>query len=395
MTSNLSLATRRGGRIFSLANKNKRNLSCGRCLVSSVGVHQESTPRSSWRGNESLVSSPPTYSTGLSVSSACSYSTTAAICQAKLDLSLVKELRKRSGAPIVDCKKALQEIDVADTETEVVLQRALDWLRQHGAAKASSKLQGRAQADGLVALSSTDTAAVLVQVASETDFASKSETFGQFVDTVAKAVLESANESTPERLSEDSVLALPTTSSSSTVKDALDEAIVAIRENLSISKVILWTNVGSKAVPNSRFVGYVHNRTDHSPNAGSAAAIVQVAPMDKATVDESTLQEIGKKLAMHIVAARPLYKSAQDVPDSVLDKEREILRLEMEQQEGGKKKPDELVEKILNGKLQKYLGGICMDLQKHMIEEGNPVIGKYLKQHKVQLLRFESMEINP
>lgn len=284
---------------------------------------------------------------------------------ASFSMESLKDLRAQSGAPIVECKKALQS-------TEGDLQAAMDWLREHGAAKASSKVQGRETTEGLIGMAVTPDhkTAALVKVASETDFAGRSSKFVQLV-------LDVANAATREDLP---VGELPLETFSPSVKPLIDEAIVAIRENLS---VVSATKLDASE-ENSILVGYVHNRVDSS-NAGSAAALVEVA----GDGDLESLQTVGKKLAMHIVAARPEYLSPEHVPDDIVSKERDILSSQLD--DSGK--PPEIVAKIVEGRLRKFYEGICLTEQAHMIEESNPKVSKVLKENGVAVKRFESFSI--
>lgn len=292
---------------------------------------------------------------------------------ADFSMSMLKDLRAQSGAPIVECKKALEH--AGDD-----MQAAMEWLREHGAAKASSKLQGRETTEGLVGLkvSADGKSAALVKVASETDFAGRSAQFVSLVGHVASATLESGADGV---LSEDAILAA--SSEGKSVKDVMDEAIVAIRENLSVP------DAKKLESQDGIVVGYVHNKIDSS-DAGTAAAVVEVAPVAGTSVSEDVLQSAGKKIAMHIVAARPLYLSPASVPAEEVEKETDILTKQME--ESGK--PAAIVEKIVTGRMQKFYAGVCLTEQEHMIEQDNPKISKVLKDLGIELKRFETLSIS-
>lgn len=290
-----------------------------------------------------------------------------------LSMDLLKELRARSGAPIVDCKKALQNVSNND------LNAAMDWLREHGAAKASSKVEGRETTEGLVALGISDDcrSATLVKVASETDFAGRSAKFLELVLNVADTALEANG-----TVSEESILS--SSRDGKTVKDRLDEAIVAIRENISVTNAVKVECEKAGMI----VVGYVHNRVGQSM-AGTAAAVVELAPLnDKVSVE--TMQSVGKKLAMHIVAARPQYLTPDSVPSDVLEREKDIL---MKQQEGSGKSL-EILEKVVQGRLRKFYESICLVEQPHMIEDKNPKVGKHLKDQGIAVTRFEALSIS-
>jgi elongation factor Ts len=256
----------------------------------------------------------------------------------------------------------------------------MDWLREHGAAKAAYKVQGRETSEGLVALSVSEDgkSAAIVKVASETDFASRSSKFVELVLNVAAATKQS-----PCDGQIDEVLTL-TSSDGKTVKDLLDEAIVAIRENLSVPKAV------KLQAQHGILVGYVHNRVDSSM-AGTAAALVEVKPLKGTNTSEDTLREAGKKLAMHIVAARPQYLSLGDIPEEVLEREREILTKQQELLPFPKS--PEIVDKVVGGKIRKFSEGICLLEQGHMIEEKNPKVSKVLQNLGISVERFESMSI--
>jgi elongation factor Ts len=226
-------------------------------------------------------------------------------------MSQVKELRTSSGAPIVDCKKALDE-------TGGDIEKSLDWLRKNGTAKASKKLGDREAEEGLVscAVSKDGKSASIVQVSSETDFAGKSDAFVGLACHVAGATLSSS--SSGDLDTESSVLGLEFESKS--VQTVMEEAIVAIRENLGVKKAVKLTT-GDDGL----LVAYVHGKADGSSDAGLAAAVVEISGegMERKT---ELANQIGKKLAMHIVAAKPAYLNSECIPEDVIEKEKNILK---------------------------------------------------------------------
>ena len=280
------------------------------------------------------------------------------------NMDLLKKLRHQTGAPVVDCKKAL-----AATSNEV--SAAVDWLREHGVAKVSAKVAGRATTEGLVALhvSATGATAALVRVASETDFASRSPNFVRLIQAVAAATLQ-----------EGEVAAIQ----NETVKAELDDAMVAIRENLSIAKAVQW-QVSSN--DGCMLVGYVHNKVDSAMSdkaaVGMSAALVEVHGLNQPNAE--AMQAVGKRLAMHIVAARPTYCTPEDVPQEEVEKERAILT----KQVADSGKPHDIVAKMVEGRLRKFYEAVCLTEQEHMIEEGNPKIGSYLEKQGMTVKRFE------
>ena len=232
---------------------------------------------------------------------------------AGFSMAQLKELRALSGAPIVECKKALGE-------TDGDVGKAIDWLREHGAAKASKKVSGRDADEGLVACEVSDDGklASLVKVSSETDFAGKSPAFVSFVDHVAKATLGATSDEN-RIIPEDDVKNLEYDSKS--VQTALEDAIVAIRENLGIPLAIQISTDDDGLL-----CSYVHGKVDGGDGiAGSAAAVVEIKPLKDKSIDTTTMKDAGKKLAMHIVAAKPSYLNPESVPSDIVDKEKSIL----------------------------------------------------------------------
>lgn len=308
-------------------------------------------------------------------------------------MDLLKDLRGRTGAPIVDCKKALQE--AANN-----LPKAMDWLREHGAAKASSKVAGRTTLEGLVGLQIANDGqkAALVKVTSETDFAGRSALFVRLVAGVADATLHATSSVSLNDDDEDNLplLSAQKASNGKTVQTLLDEAIVAIRENIAVADAIQLQSSGSDA-SRGVLVGYVHNRVDMAVPAGTAAAVVELVPLATgqatktfAAATAESLQTAGKKLAMHIVAARPSYLTISDIPSDVLNKEKEILTKQL----ADSGKPADIIEKIVQGKLRKFYESVCLTEQAHMIEEGNPKISKSLAEQGIAVKRFEALSIS-
>jgi elongation factor Ts len=310
-------------------------------------------------------------------------------------MDALREVRSRSGAPIVECKKALGAVAHSedDGDAAVVVERALDWLREHGAGKAASKVRDREASEGLVAIRISDDSrsGSLVQVGSETDFAGRSGRFLDLVTTVAGTALRT-NQGEDGIVPIEALLAAAYEDSGrvtgKTVKDLLDEAVVAIRENLVVSYA---AKIRCVKHDDSIVVGYVHNRMGTSL-AGTAAAIVEVGSADPAqrVVDTEALEGVGKKLAMHVVAAQPRYLRREDVPIDVVDRERDVLRKQQEQ-EG---KSPEIAERIVQGRLRKFFESTCLLEQPHFIEEANPKVGPFLKERGIVVRRFEARTIS-
>mmetsp|Transcript_19940 Transcript_19940/g.22815 ORF Transcript_19940/g.22815 Transcript_19940/m.22815 type:complete len:313 (-) Transcript_19940:176-1114(-) len=280
-----------------------------------------------------------------------------------ISVALVKELRERSGAPIVECKNALAK-SCGDTDT------AMEWLRKQGAAKALSKLSNRDANEGLVGAMVSGRRAAIVQVTSETDFAGRSEEFSGLVEHITFAALES--KPSGELIGKDF---LSVAVKGKTVREALDNAILSIRENLRITSALKCV------VDDGLWIRYVHGRV--TDVAGSAAAIVHVT----GDASDEILEEVGKKLAMHVVAARPVYLDIDSVPEEEVVKETDFLREQL--MEASKKKTPEILEKIIAGKMRKYFENICLTEQAHMTLEGNPKVKEALKGDGIKVTHFE------
>lgn len=274
---------------------------------------------------------------------------------------------------MVECKKA-----ISDPEVNGDIQKATEWLRKHGSAKMSSKLAGRDASEGLIGISINDDGSIasIVRVNSETDFASRSSDFSDLVETVAKATLG---------MGKSGDIPVDDLKGASNVKESLDNAIVAIRENLQIASA----SVIEASKPNSVIAGYVHGKIFNEKSVGTAAAIVELAPINDSYKTKEEIIEIGKKLGMHIVAANPEYMSPSEVPSDAINKEKDILMEQM----ADSGKPPEILEKIVNGRLGKFYQAVCLLEQGHMLEEGNPKVSKHLKSMGLELVSYESISI--
>lgn len=289
-------------------------------------------------------------------------------------MSQVKELRSASGAPIVDCKKALME-------TGGDIEKSLDWLRQHGTAKASKKLGDREADEGLVAcaVSEDGKSASIVKISSETDFAGKSDVFVDLACHVAGATLRSSLSGNLDPKSSVSSLEFE----SKSVRTALEEAIVIIRENLGVKKAVRLTTGGDGLL-----VAYVHGKAGRNSNAGLAAAVVEISGEGIAKNTEFAIN-VGKKLAMHVVAAKPVYLSSNCIPEEVIEKEKDILKSQV----ADSNKSPEVVERIINGRMQKFYSEVCLTEQEHMVEEGNPKVATLLNEKDLAVRSFELLSV--
>lgn len=254
----------------------------------------------------------------------------------------VNELRKSTGAGMLDCKKALEETD-GDME------KAVDTLRKKGLAAAAKKA-GRAATEGLVvaAISADGKTGALVEVNSETDFVAKTEKFQAFVADIANQVLV-ANPADPEALlAQDSVSA-----PGKTVQTALNEAIAVIGENLQIRRFARFTASGLSAA-------YIHA-------GGKIGVLVELS-------GSGDLSSIAKDIAMHVAAAAPQYVRREEVDAAVLEREKDIYR-DKARQSG---KPENIVDKIIEGQIGKFYGEICL-LEQSFVKDPDKTIQQILK----------------
>jgi len=243
--------------------------------------------------------------------------------------SLVKELRDKTGAGMMDCKKAL-------TETDGDLEGAVDWLRKKGLAAAAKKA-GRAASEGLVGVAADGNRAAMVEVNAETDFVARNEDFQGFVKTATEIALAGADDI-------DALNAAEYPGTGRTVAEELNHKIATIGENMSLRRV---TTLG---VDEGVVATYMHGAL--SAGLGKIGVLVGL----QSGGDAAALQGFGKQLAMHVAASDPQAVSRDDVDASLLERERAILS----DQARASGKPENIIEKMVEGRLRKYYEEICL-----------------------------------
>jgi len=241
---------------------------------------------------------------------------------AEITAAMVKELRERTGAGMMDCKKAL-------AETNGDMEAAIDWLRAKGLSAAAKKA-GRTASEGLVGVAVAGNRGALVEVNSETDFVAKNEIFQQFVGNVAGLVLEHGTDV--------ETLGAAQYPEGGTVAEKLTENIAKIGENQSLRRAEIL-EVGQGAV-----VSYVHNQV--APGLGRIGVLVAL----ESAAPAETLTELGKQIAQHVAAAHPLALSTEELPAELVERERAIA-IEKAKESG---KPDNIIEKMVEGGLAKF-----------------------------------------
>ena len=260
---------------------------------------------------------------------------------AEITAAAVKELRERTGAGMMDCKKALAE---AGGEIE----QAVDWLRAKGLAAAAKK-SGRTAAEGLVGVAVEGSRGAVVEINSETDFVAKNEQFQNFVREVARLALTSGGDI--------EALGAAPFPSGGTVAEALTYSIAKIGENQSLRRTAV-VEVSQGAV-----VPYVHNSV--APGLGKIGVLVAL----ESAAPAETLQALGKQLAMHIAAANPLALDAESLSPALIERERGIA-MEKAKESG---KPANIVEKMVEGSIAKFRKDHALLSQLFVIDNKTPV----------------------
>ena len=260
---------------------------------------------------------------------------------AEITAAAVKELRERTGAGMMDCKKAL-------AETNGDMEAAVDWLRAKGLAAAAKKA-GRTAAEGLVGVAVEGTRAAAVEVNSETDFVAKNERFQEFVRNVAQLALRTGG-------NVENLLAA-TYPGGGTVEDVLTNNIATIGENQSVRRsAVLQVSQGA-------VVSYVHNAV--APGLGKIGVLVAL----ESGAPAETLLALGKQLAMHIAAANPLALNADDLDPELIERERAIAQ-EKANESG---KPANIVEKMVDGSMAKFRKEHSLLSQLFVMDNKTPV----------------------
>ncbi|MEZ5648305.1 MAG: translation elongation factor Ts [Alphaproteobacteria bacterium] len=266
---------------------------------------------------------------------------------AEISATLVKELREKTGAGMMDCKKAL-------AESTGNLEQAIDWLRKKGLSAASKKA-GRIASEGLIATAAVDGKGAVVEVNSETDFVSRNETFQGFARTVAGIALTEGGDI--EKLRQAN---FPGTGRN--VADELTHLVATIGENMNLRRsAVLSVSPGVVAA-------YVHSAL--TPDLGKIGVLIAL----ESTADKTRLADLGKKLAMHIAATRPDCVSIADVDPTNLARERDVLA----EQARASGKPEAIIEKMVEGRLRKYYEEVCL-LEQIFVIDGETKVAQVIE----------------
>ncbi len=267
--------------------------------------------------------------------------------------SQVKDLREKTGAGMMDCKKVL-------TETDGDMEKAIELLRERGIAKAAKK-SGRVAAEGLVEsyISEDGKVGAVVEVNAETDFVAKNDEFKKFVLSVAKQVVEKNPKDLEDLLAQESI-----DESGKTVNDVLTDKIAKIGENMNIRRFARFESTGL-------LESYIHGD-------GKIAVLVNMKGGD---------HEVAKDVCMQIAAARPEFLNEDTVPEDRVNKEKEILKAQT-MNEG---KPEAIAEKIVQGRIRKFFEEVCL-VDQVFVKDPNKKVSDILKEHNGEVVEFARFE---
>lgn len=264
--------------------------------------------------------------------------------------AMVKELRERSGAGMMECKKAL-------VETSGDIEAGLEHLRKSGAAKAAKKA-GRVASEGAILVKEEGNLAAILEINSETDFVANDENFESFADQVISAIVVGK----PSSIDDVAALSIE---NGENVEAARTQLVTKIGENISIRRFELLENQGGI------FASYLHGKR--------IGVLVEVQGGDEA---------LAKDVAMHIAASNPSCVGEKDVPAETINKEREVLIAQAEQSG----KPPEIIEKMIAGQIKKFVAQITLEGQA-FVKDPDKTVGKLLKESGAQVSRFVRYEV--
>jgi len=262
--------------------------------------------------------------------------------------ALVKELRERTGAGMMECKKALVEAD-GNIET------AIDNMRKSGQAKAAKKA-GRIAAEGVILAKSGDNTGVLVEVNSETDFVARDDNFKKFSSEVVEVALSNGT-------ADVEALNAASMPSGESVEEARANLVAKIGENITVRRVA--------KVDGDTLGAYIHG--------GRIGVIVSLDGGD---------EDLAKDVAMHVAASNPQFNTADDVDPAVIEKEKEIIKAQPDM-EG---KPAEIVEKMMGGRIKKFVGEITLEGQS-FVKDPSTTVGQLLKEKNAKVISYTRFEV--
>jgi elongation factor Ts len=280
---------------------------------------------------------------------------------AAITATLVKDLREKTGAGMMDCKRAL-------TETDGDLEGAIDWLRTKGLAAAAKK-SGRIAAEGLVGVASAPGKAAVVEVNAETDFVARNETFQAFVETVARIALDVGD-------SLDAINATPFPGSGRTVAEELTHLIATVGENMNLRRAKVLS------VPKGVVATYMHNAL--RPGLGKIGVLAAV----EADGELAALEALGRQVGMHVAAARPDALDIDAVDPAALEREKAVLT----EQALASGRPANIIEKMVEGRIRKYYEEVVL-LEQVWVHDGESRVRAVAKKAGVTLTGFARFQL--
>lgn len=280
---------------------------------------------------------------------------------AEITAAMVRELREKTGAGMMDCKKALVE-NGGDTEA------AIDWLRKKGLAAAAKK-SGRVAAEGLIGTATGPQVAGMVEVNAETDFVARNELFQNFVSEVAGLVLSVGEDV-------EALKAATYPGTTHTVQDELTRLIATIGENMTIRRAKRFT------VPSGAVATYVHSAV--KPGLGKIGVVVAL----EAASEIEALETLGRQIGMHVAATRPEALDVSAVDSSALERERSVLT-EQAQASG---KPPAVIEKMVEGRIRKYYEEVVL-LEQVWVHDGESRVKAVVQKAGAKLTGFARFQL--
>jgi elongation factor Ts len=280
---------------------------------------------------------------------------------AEITAALVKELREKTGAGMMDCKRAL-------TEADGNLEDAVDWLRKKGLSAAAKK-SGRVAAEGLIGVASAPGRASMVEVNAETDFVARNETFQGLVETIARVALDVGEELA-------AINAAPFPGTGRTVAEEITHAVATIGENMVLRRArVLHVSSGVVAT-------YVHSAL--RPGLGKIGVLVAV----EAASELNALELLGRQVGMHIAAARPDALDTSSVDPAALERERAILS----EQARASGKPEAIIEKMVDGRIRKYYEEVVL-LEQVWVHDGESRVKDVVHKAGAKLTGFARFQL--
>jgi elongation factor Ts len=275
---------------------------------------------------------------------------------AAITAALVKDLREKTGAGMMDCKKAL-------TETDGALEEAIDWLRKKGLAAAAKK-SGRVAAEGLIGVASAPGKAAVVEVNAETDFVARNETFQAFVEAVAQIALQVGDDL-------EAIKAAPFPGTGRSVAEELTHLVATIGENMALRRVaVLSVKQGVVAT-------YVHQAL--KPGLGKIGVLAAI----EGTGELAALETLGRQVGMHVAATRPEALDVDAVDPAALEREKAVLA----EQARASGKPEAIIEKMVEGRIRKYYEEVVL-LEQVWVHDGESRVRAVAKKSGVTLTGF-------